>query len=274
MVIFRSQFSSFKPEIFYNYWKNALFFSVAEISPEKERSLVQDPWKIIVAEELPQKFTPKFVDTLQNQNGNDSQETTTRKKECLSDELRGPKIVKVTYTYKTMKSVRSSIHTFGLETKYSNKKYISFLLDISLLNWTRWWFSVVSMRSNETYPNTQIVMEFSKYVKKRWKTTEFPYKGVYVCNLACKTGFSYISVFEQVIFGEYVYWNHFLLTVGNQFINYKFVFIAVGCLFLHQKSYWYFDVYWARAIHNLLKILFLLKLNSYLQYRIWEYKSI
>ena len=155
MVIFRSQFSSFKPEIFYNYWKNALFFSVAEISPEKERSLVQDAWKIIVAEELPQKFTPKFVDTLQNQNGNDSQETTTRKKECLSDELRGPKIVKVTYTYKTMKSVRSSIHTFGLETKYSNKKYISFLLDISLLNWTRWWFSVVSMRSNETYTNTQ-----------------------------------------------------------------------------------------------------------------------
>ena len=72
------------------------------------------------------------MDTLQNQNGNDSQETTIGKKECLSDELRGPKIVKV--TYKTMKSVRSSIHTFGLETKYSSKKYISFLLDISLLN--------------------------------------------------------------------------------------------------------------------------------------------
>lgn len=76
------------------------FFSVAEIFPENKRCLVQDAFKIYVAEEQPQKLTPKL----------------TTKKECLLDEPRGPKVVKV--IYKTMKSVKCGIHTFALPSKY------------------------------------------------------------------------------------------------------------------------------------------------------------
>ena len=119
MFIFRSFTQFVSSQIGYNLKtksqqllnKRFIFISVAEISPENNI-----PFKIIVAEEQPRKFTPKFVDTLQNQNGSDSQEKATTKKECLPDELRGPKIVKV--IYKAMKSVNSSIHTFALPSKY------------------------------------------------------------------------------------------------------------------------------------------------------------